>query len=217
HGGITATITYSTSDRVRVTLTGPAVTDRNQWYSENPRRIGRPSLPQTFELVGRDSRGNAVVKYGFVLKQWFVSRGNMSYYYYPSMESWCNKIGYRLPKVRDLTNASCQPRRGESQDVCQGVESATPSSPDNSSRRHIGGGLFSEWGNMSDYETNSDDSSKFLFNAPYCTQDTVAGTNNPNLTNIFSVFDGGGQNGNLGQIYIYPHTSGVYGGVCVYP
>ncbi|OTQ68107.1 hypothetical protein B6D17_11150, partial [Gilliamella apis] len=42
HGGITATITYSTSDRVRVTLTGPAVTDRNQWYSENPRRIGRP-------------------------------------------------------------------------------------------------------------------------------------------------------------------------------
>ncbi|MBI0155488.1 hypothetical protein [Gilliamella sp. W8128] len=216
HGGITATMTGSTSTSVRVTLTGPVATS----YSDNPGRIGRPSLPQTFELVGRDSRGNAVVKYGFVLKQWFVSRGNMSYYYYPSMESWCNKIGYRLPKVRDLTNASClRDNTGICEDYANEINAltATPSSPDNMVRRHIGGGLFSEWGTMNSNFALSDDSSKFLHNAPYCTQDTVAGTNNPNSTNILSVFDTGGHNGNLGQIYIYPHTSGAYGGVCVYP
>ncbi|OTQ68521.1 hypothetical protein B6D17_11070 [Gilliamella apis] len=163
HGGITATMTtYSSTSNVGVTLTGPAVTDRDQQLSDNPGRIGRPSLPQTFELVGRDSRGNAVVKYGFVLKQWFVS----NYVFiksYSSTESWCNKIGgYRLPKVRDLTNASCKggPSSGLPDyfpDYCRGYESeinaltATPSSPDRAARRHIGGGLFSEWGNMQEY------------------------------------------------------------------
>ncbi|MBI0153346.1 hypothetical protein [Gilliamella sp. W8128] len=151
HSGITATMTDELvlSDgrqQVKVTLTGP-VAPSSQWQSENPRRIDKPSLPQTFEIVGRDRSGNAVVKYGFVLKQWFVNRG--SYVSTSSsVESWCNKIGYRLPKVRDLTNATCQPRRGQSQDVCQGVESATPSSPDHRVRRHIGTGLLSEWGEM---------------------------------------------------------------------
>ncbi|OTQ34288.1 hypothetical protein B6C84_10275 [Gilliamella apis] len=46
-----------------------------------------------------------------------------------------------MPKVRDLTNANC---RG-------GCQSATPSSPDNEYRRHIGGGLFSEWGPVTYY------------------------------------------------------------------
>ncbi|OTQ68991.1 hypothetical protein B6D17_10860 [Gilliamella apis] len=145
HEGITATITNSIYQSVRVTLTGPAVTDPNQWYSENPDRIGRPSLPQTFELVGRDSSGNAVVKYGFELKQWFVNRGDgyRNTHTYSSMESWCNKIGgYRVPMVKDLTNAwyTDSPRVG-----------ATPSSPDNTYRRHIGGGFFSEWGRMYNY------------------------------------------------------------------
>ncbi|PXY93200.1 hypothetical protein DKK77_06800 [Gilliamella apis] len=145
HGGIKATMTNSTSTSVRVTLTGPAVTDPNQWYSENPDRIGRPSLPQTFELVGRDSSGNAVVKYGFELKQWFVNRGDgyRNTHTYSSMESWCNKIGgYRVPMVKDLTNAwyTDSPRVG-----------ATPSSPDNTYRRHIGAGFFTEWGRMYNY------------------------------------------------------------------
>ncbi|OTQ45379.1 hypothetical protein [Gilliamella apis] len=144
HGGITATMTDSTSTSVRVTLTGPVAT-RSQWESENPDRIARPSLPQTFELVGRDSSGNAVVKYGFELKLWFVSRG-VSYNTYSSTESWCNKIGgYRMPKVRDLTNANC---RG-------GCQSATPSSPDNEYRRHIGGGFFTEWGPVHHYTGSS--------------------------------------------------------------
>ncbi|MCT6885963.1 MAG: hypothetical protein M3Z47_08365, partial [Gilliamella apis] len=102
HGGITATMTNSTSTSVKVTLTGPVATS-SQWQSENPYSIGRLSLPQTFELVGRDSSGNAVVKYGFKLKQWFVNRGGRKDYTYSSISSWCNNIGYRIPKVKDLT------------------------------------------------------------------------------------------------------------------
>ena len=148
HGGITATMTDSTNTSVKVTLTGPAVTDPNQWVSENPDRVDRPSLPQVFELVGRDSRGNAVVKYGFELKQWFVHSGNNEKNH-SSAESWCNNIGYHLPNIRDLTNGSC--RRLNSEDACNGVVEATPSSPDAWYRRHIGGGLFSEWGMVEDY------------------------------------------------------------------
>ncbi|OTQ69001.1 hypothetical protein B6D17_10910 [Gilliamella apis] len=141
HGGITATMTNSTSTRVRVTLTGPVATE-SQWKSNNPGRIDKPSLPQTFELVGRDSSGNAVLKYGFELKQWFVNRGR-NWYSYSSMESWCNKIGgYSVPMVKDLTNACAIVEEGGK------PECATPSSPDNEYRRHIGGGLFSEWGIM---------------------------------------------------------------------
>ena len=148
HGGITATMTDSTNTSVKVTLTGPAVTDPNQWYSDNPSRIARPSLPQVFELVGRDSSGNAVVKYGFELKQWFVNSGNNEKNH-SSVESWCNNIGYHLPNVRDLTNGSC--RILNSEDDCNGLVEATPSSPDPWFRRHIGGGLFSEWGMVEDY------------------------------------------------------------------
>ncbi|MBI0113081.1 MULTISPECIES: hypothetical protein [unclassified Gilliamella] len=140
HGGITATMTDSTSTSVRVTLTGPVATP-SQWQSENPYSIGRLSLPQTFELVGRDSSGNAVVKYGFKLKQWFVNRGPDKYTY-SSMNSWCNNIGYyRVPKVKDLTNANCD-------SPCQ---SARPSPWVNYSSHHIGAGFFTEWGRMDSY------------------------------------------------------------------
>ncbi|OCF94508.1 hypothetical protein [Gilliamella apicola] len=139
HEGITATMTNSTSTSVRVTLTGPVATE-SQRQSGYGGRVGIPSLPQTFELVGRDSSGNAVVKYGFVLKKWFVNRGT-----YTStvsrLRTWCPN-SYHPTKVKDLTNAAV----GRSD--CSG---ATPSSPDNYFRRHIGGGLLSEWGNMSYY------------------------------------------------------------------
>ena len=150
HGGITATMTSPTQTSVRVTLTGPAVTDASQWNSDNPTRIGRLSLPQVFELVGRDSsggRGNVIVKYGFVLKQWFVNRGT-SFYSNASTTSWCTKIGdYRLPKVKDLTNATCQEEYG----ACKNAVGATPSSPDNHYQRRIGAGFFTEWGDMRRY------------------------------------------------------------------
>ncbi|OTQ41532.1 hypothetical protein B6C97_11040 [Gilliamella apis] len=147
HGGITATMTNSTSTSVRVTLRGPVATS----YSNNPGQIARPSLPQTFELVGRDSSGNAVVKYGFVLKQWFVSRGNIVIRRNPSsISSWCNSLGgYRMPKVKDLTNATC--RGGWGGSWCQGAEAATPSADGNYVCRHIGAGLLSEWGILVKY------------------------------------------------------------------
>ncbi|OCG04941.1 hypothetical protein A9G19_04035 [Gilliamella apis] len=146
HGGITATMYDSTSTYVRVNLTGPFA--RNSLT--NPGRVNRPSLPQVFELVGRDSRGNAVVKYGFVLKQWFITlrSGSSSPTPFDDALSWCNKTGYRMPKVRDLTNASsCHP--GACVDrryINEFPGGATPSSPDVYMRRHIGTGLFTEWG-----------------------------------------------------------------------
>ena len=173
HGGITATMTDSTSTSVRVTLTGPVVTDANQWQSENPGEIDRPSLPQVFELVGRDSSGNAVVKYGFELKQWFVNRGN-AVVNYSSMNSWCNKIGgYRLPKVKDLTNATCHGNSGGNVDYCQRYANevdaigATPSSSGNLYMRYIGAGFFSEWGWMDNYGANN-------FGGLYQTQERAA-------------------------------------------
>ena len=155
HGGITATMTNSTRTSVRVTLTGPAVTDSNQWYSENPDRIGRPSLPQTFELVGRDSSGNAVVKYGFELKQWFVFRGPIDEIW-GYREFWCNNLGgYRLPNAKDLTNAPCKDRDGR-EGICPDINlGLPPSTPDIVASRQIGGGFFSEWGNFYDRRYNT--------------------------------------------------------------
>ncbi|OCF99946.1 hypothetical protein A9G16_02870 [Gilliamella apicola] len=212
HGGITATMTnstdmYHTKYRiVKVTLTGPVATE-SQWSSDNPGQVDRLSLPQVFELVGRDSSGNAVVKYGFELKQWFVNRGP-NWYSYSSVESWCNKIGgYRVPNVRDLTNASCQGVMGTR--YCQGAVGATPSSPYNKALHHIGGGLFSEWGEMNRYHganfpLSKSPNSDWL---KYWTQDRVGSTQK-----FFFVYSFDGMmysdNGNIGN---------KVGGLCVYP
>ncbi|OCG03767.1 hypothetical protein [Gilliamella apis] len=206
HGGITATMTDSTSTRVRVTLTGPAVTDPNQWQSQYPGRIARPSLPQTFELVGRDSSGNAVVKYGFVLKQWFVNRGP-GFYNYSSVESWCNKIGgYRLPKIRDLTNAICvYPPATLENDGCRGAVGATPSSPRNSYRRHIGAGFFTEWGKM-DHYTDANFNTQDIRWAVYWTQDRAAGGR------FFLVYSSDGEIHERPPSYLEDSY-----GICVYP
>ena len=148
NGDIKAKMSKSTKNSVRVTLTGPAVTDSSQQSSDNPRRIKRPSLPQTFELVGRDRKGNAVVKYGFVLKQWFVNRGKV-YYTYSSTSSWCAKIGdYRVPKVKDLTNTTCQ---DSSSWGCQDAVGIKSSSPNNTYQRRIEAGFFPEWGSLYTY------------------------------------------------------------------
>ncbi|MCX8663128.1 hypothetical protein [Gilliamella sp. B2911] len=145
HGGITATMSNPTATSVRVTLSGPYATT-SQHNSDSPIPISKPTLPQTFELVGRDSNGTPVVKYGFTLKQWFVHRG-FKRGYYPQILSWCNSLGYRLVKVKDLTNASCPAANSD----CRGLVTATPSAPHNGYMRHIGSGFFSEWGNMYGY------------------------------------------------------------------
>ena len=141
HGGITATMSNSTATSVRVTLTGPYATE-SQINSSSPSPISKPTLPQTFELVGRDTNGAPVVKYGFTLKQWFVHRGNKGDTY-PNTLSWCNSIDYRMPRVRDLTNAV--------RTASPAISGATPSSSGNSFMRHIGSGFFTEWGRMYDY------------------------------------------------------------------
>ena len=154
HGGITATMTNSPiTTGVRVTLTGPVATP-SQWSSSNPSRISKPTLPQTFELIGRDSNDNPVVKYKFELKQWFVNRGTWSDTY-PSTLSWCNSFGYRMVRVKDLTNATC--RDINSFLGCQGSVGATPSSPNNLYQRRIGAGFLTEWGALHSYsEANFD-------------------------------------------------------------
>ncbi|MCX8675967.1 hypothetical protein J3U16_11775 [Gilliamella sp. B3023] len=136
-GGITATMTNSTSTSVHITLTGPIAT-QSQRNTNNPGRVTIPTLPQTFELVGRDRRGNPIVKYGFVLKQWFVTRGG-GFYSFSNAKDWCDSIGYTLPKVKDFTNAK------------YGNLGATPSSSDNNYQRRIGAGFFTEWGSMYSY------------------------------------------------------------------
>ncbi|OCG36257.1 hypothetical protein [Gilliamella sp. Gris3-2] len=158
HEGITATVTNVVANDVwipsgnvgqvvaRVKLTGPEA--RNQWDNPNPSPIAKPQLPQTFELVGRDIYGGEVVKYGFVLKQWFVNRGSQ-FKTYSDQLAWCNSLGYRMPRVRDLTNAVCSGWGSGSH--CQGAVGATPSSSGNHYKRHIGAGFFAEWGPVHSY------------------------------------------------------------------
>ncbi|MCX8581114.1 hypothetical protein J3U18_05350 [Gilliamella sp. B3482] len=146
-GGVVVSMTNSTPTSVHVTLSGPVAT-LSQKNSSNPGNIPRPALPKTFELVGRDSNGNAVVKYGFTLKQWFVNRGDYQGTYNSNL-SWCNHIGYRMPRVKDLTNATCQ--GFNSGEFCRGLVGAIPSSSHNTYQRRIGAGFFTEWGKMDDY------------------------------------------------------------------
>ena len=195
HDGITATMTNSTNTSVRVTLTGPVAID-SQWSSNNPDNIDRPSLPLVFELVGRDSHGNAVVKYGFELKQWFVNRGTDKYNY-SSLSSWCTKIGYRLAVVKDLTNAAC--RGTYSGPHCQGAVGATPSSPVNHYQRRIGSGFFTEWGTLTDYTGAN------FANTPYWTSDAFSSNN---LFFVVSTY--------FGHVASFG-TSDTTNGVCVYP
>ena len=173
----------------RVRLTGPEA--RNQWYNPHPNPIAKPKLPQTFELVGRDRYGIEVVKYGFVLKQWFVVRDGhfpVRRRTYSDHLAWCNNIGYQMPRVRDLTNAT---KFGPS------IVGANPSSPGNHYTRHIDVGFFSEWGDLFDYDCidNIGDCSRF-FSGFYWTSE-VRGRR-------FSVFlsDGGIFD------WTYPSTSG---------
>ncbi|OCG41923.1 hypothetical protein [Gilliamella sp. Bif1-4] len=127
---------------VRVKLTGPEA--RNQWDNRNPSRITVPKLLQTFELVGRDiNTGDEVVKYGFVLRQWFVHR-NRDMRERGEALAWCNGLGYRMPRIRDLTNAKCGV---DGRFPCvNSINGAAPSSSFNRYMRYIGAGFFAEWG-----------------------------------------------------------------------
>ena len=110
-------------------------------------------MPQTFELVGRDSSGNAVVKYGFVLKLWFVNRGK-DMYTYSNVSSWCTKIGYQMPHLGHVTNSNCEGYGAGPHclNMYSGVSHNGKSwSQNNSYMRDIEVGFFAEWGKMANY------------------------------------------------------------------
>ncbi|MCO6536553.1 MAG: hypothetical protein J6567_01160 [Gilliamella sp.] len=130
----------------RVTLNGPEA--RSLWSNSNPSQITVPSLPQTFELVGSDRSGNGV-RYGFVLKQWFVNRGAQRTSV-SNQTTWCNSLGYRLSRVSDLTNAKCDVNSSRFPCI-NNIDGAMPSSGTFYYRRHVGAGFFTEWGNMNSY------------------------------------------------------------------
>jgi hypothetical protein len=143
--GITVKLSVTSATTVRATLVGPHATSAQM---SSPSRIARPPLPATFELVGRDSSGNKVITYGFRLKQWFVNRGDI-YKNYASQNAWCSRIGYQMPRVRDLTNAVRPSSDGSP------ISGATPPSSSDNYVRHIGAGFFTEWGHMSYYTGTS--------------------------------------------------------------
>jgi hypothetical protein len=125
---------------MRVTLTGSeAFSQRHNSY---PSRITVPRLPQIFELVGRNRHGEEVIKYGFVLQKWFVTRAHGTESR-RLQEAWCNGLGYRLSRVKDLTNAVCVERNGLR---CKPGLSAAPSSNRDIVDRRIGAGMIGEWG-----------------------------------------------------------------------
>ncbi|MFQ0994345.1 hypothetical protein ACGH6Q_04840 [Gilliamella sp. BG2] len=175
HEGITARMklmpgihswVHDSSFVIRVMLTGPDA--RNQWDNPHPNPIAKPKLPQTFELVGRDRYGIEVVKYGFVLKQWFVVRDAHLPFRtrtYSDHLAWCNNIGYQMPRVRDLTNAVTKfgPSVGDN-----------PSSPGNHYMRHIDAGLSSEWGYLFIYTIGGIGDAAGFLHTYYWTSD-VAG------------------------------------------
>lgn len=130
-GGITAKVSKISTTDFRVTLEGPAATI-DQINSNTPNSIRKPILPARFELQGL-SGGTAIVKYGFEIKQWFINRDNIASTA-NVQNAWCNSTGYKVPKIMDLTNA-----------VGSG---ASISNHRNNFLRRIGGGLFSEWGDM---------------------------------------------------------------------
>ncbi|OCG36401.1 hypothetical protein A9G39_04120 [Gilliamella sp. Imp1-6] len=132
-------ITDKSKNVTRVTLHGPEA--RSQWSNPDPFQITVPSLPQTFELVGSDGSGHEV-RYGFVLRQWFVHRGGREVNLF-NQAAWCNSLGYRMSRVSDLTNAVKTDNPP--------ISGAAPSSSGNYYQRHIGAGFFTEWGDMNLY------------------------------------------------------------------
>ncbi|MWP49353.1 MULTISPECIES: hypothetical protein [unclassified Gilliamella] len=147
--------------------------------------------------MGRDNDGNEVV-YGFVLQKWFVNRGNKLDNNF-NQASWCNSIGYRMPQVKDLTNAVCSNRW--SGWWCRGAVASTPSSTGNYFTRRIGMGFFTEWGDMRGYGGKVN----FSGYTHYWTSDYDL-----NRYRQFIV------KSNLGSVYAYEPNESL-SGLCVFP
>ena len=199
HDGITATMTDVTSTSVRVTLTGPVATEKQQ-DSDEPSSLGsihKPVLPITFELVGVDPQSNKeVVKYGFQLKQWFVNRGGTSQPKDKNI-SWCENIGYRVPNYQELTNAPVSD-----------IASTTSPSQDNHHTRAIDNGFFAEWGYMYGYR-----GAQFVRGVfPYLATDIKinSGTNNGTDSDSNNGTDNGTENdANKYEIIVFAYNGSI--------
>ena len=192
----------------RVMLTGPKASDA-QKQTDSPGPIPKPNLPQVFELEGKDSNKNVVVRYGFVLQKWFVNRGESDNTYF-TQTSWCNSVGYRVPQVKDLTNAVCAGLLGEN---CKGAIGAKPSSKNNVYERQIGAGFFAEWGTMYNYYQHSPDDEVPHFY--YCITSDINESDGPFHGMPFLVAAAG--NGD-GMIFHHDNlNSNYYNAVCVTP
>ena len=165
-GDITATMKSEGINRVLVTITGPIPTSNNDGAIAKKPSI----LPAKFTLSGINSKGDIVVKYGFVLQKWFVVRDkNIISHNSREHTNWClaldgvpgrtedvNADEYRLPDPVDLTSASGTFTYDNFVYNITGLNFPNKNSFSDGGRywRHIGGGLFSEWGNLVDYGLN---------------------------------------------------------------
>ena len=119
------------------------------------------------------------------------------------LSSWCNGLGgYRLPKVKDLTNASC---RGDDERLgrCPSAVGATPSSPSYWYMRYIGAGFFTEWGPLRYYAN----ANFFHYDIGYLVSDPSSDRNKQLIVDVDVVG---------GRVLTY-YSNVVSHGVCIYP
>ncbi|MDF7670744.1 hypothetical protein PT276_05965 [Orbaceae bacterium ESL0721] len=126
NSGIGLNISPINASRVNITLTGPA--------SGANRTVADSAVPTTFTIKS----GNTAL-YTFKIQKWFIVKPGAGGGY--SAQYCTNVFGpnYKLPNIPDFTNANGSYWKG-----------GLKGQPNNYQRR-IGGGLFSEWGNMLNY------------------------------------------------------------------
>ncbi|WP_085163817.1 hypothetical protein [Gilliamella bombi] len=148
---------------IRVTVTNVRA---NKWWLPDEDRgqivarveLSNPSrqlrLPARIELVGRDiNTDDEVVKYGFVLQKWFgKSDGRGTYENQLNYCRWNALLGsgYRMAKLRELTNAKCGVINFFP--CINGIDNKFASSPSGFNyQRRIGEGFLAEWGPIEEY------------------------------------------------------------------
>lgn len=135
---VTATPVATSSNTVKVTLTGPVASHFNSGATATSF-----SGPASFIIEGKNGSKTAV-NYGFIIQKWFVNRGGKTEKPI-NLSTWCNGLApggsYKLISVNDVTNANNIPKGWTGGAAGQG----------DLYKRVVGGGLFAEWGNVSNY------------------------------------------------------------------
>lgn len=124
-------ISNSGNNVVKIELDGP------DWDSAS--QSLKVFEPTTFTIFA-DSNYNTKL-YTFEINQWFIVKPTQNHddkgVTYDKARQYCNNIGYRMPYIKDLTNANSP------------LSVGLPGQPNNY-QRSIGGGLLAEWGRMND-------------------------------------------------------------------